>query len=245
MIAKKFNHSERIKAILFDSGRVLNRPASGHWFIPPNFFNYVDKKKFLSIPIKQRKTAFLNSSEYIIHQKLIKSEEEEYIQFVQFYKIFADFLPELNLEDTSIQAVAKDLVFNREKYTFFEDALYLVPKLSEKYKLAVVSDAWPSLENVFVKANMRNYFSSFIISSKKGVTKPNKLMYQSALDELNISPEQAIFIDDNIRNCIGASQLGIQSLVLNRNWKLFTLNKLLQRNYHFIRNLYDIEKILV
>lgn len=39
----------QIKAVLFDSGRVLNGPASGHWFITPNFFDYVEKKAFVRI----------------------------------------------------------------------------------------------------------------------------------------------------------------------------------------------------
>lgn len=28
----------KVKAILFDSGRVLNKPATGHWFMTSNFF---------------------------------------------------------------------------------------------------------------------------------------------------------------------------------------------------------------
>mgnify|MGYP003558523255 CR=1 FL=1 len=35
-----------IKAILFDSGRVLNGPVTGHWFITPNFWEHVDKATF-------------------------------------------------------------------------------------------------------------------------------------------------------------------------------------------------------
>lgn len=234
----------QLKAILFDSGRVLNEPKSGHWFIPPNFFSYVNREKFYSIPSKKREKAFFHSSQHINQQKLIINEEEEYAHFIQFYRIFAGCLPELALDDLSIQAIAKDLVFNPSKYTFFEDAVQLIPKLSRHYKLAVVSDAWPSLEGVFNQANLRTYFSSFVISSKKGVTKPNPLMYQSVLDELNISPEQAIFVDDSIENCNGALKLGIQSFVINRNWKLYLWNKLMHRDYHFIRHLYDLKDLL-
>lgn len=32
-----------IKAILFDSGNVLNYPRTGNWFIPPNFYRYIDE----------------------------------------------------------------------------------------------------------------------------------------------------------------------------------------------------------
>ena len=49
----------------------------------------------------------------------------------------------------------------------------------------------------------RIYFSSFIISSVKGVVKPHQLMYKAALDELNVSLDEAIFIDDSIKNWDG------------------------------------------
>ena len=39
----------KIKAVLFDSGRVLNGPVTGHWFITPNFWRYVNKSTFDSI----------------------------------------------------------------------------------------------------------------------------------------------------------------------------------------------------
>lgn len=33
-----------VKAILFDSGRTLNVPRTGHWFITPNFMKIIDRK---------------------------------------------------------------------------------------------------------------------------------------------------------------------------------------------------------
>ena len=41
-----------IKAILFDSGRVLNEPVTGHWFITPNFWKYVDINTFYNLDRK-------------------------------------------------------------------------------------------------------------------------------------------------------------------------------------------------
>jgi len=119
-----------------------------------------------------------------------------------------------------------------------------IQELSKNYKLAVVSDAWPSLENVFRQAGLRNYFSSFIISSQKGITKPNELMYKSALDELNVSSEEAIFIDDSIKNCDGANKLGIKSFLLCRDLKSYNYNKSTCEKYTVVRSLKDIVKII-
>ena len=232
----------RIKAILIDSGRVLNRPVTGHWFITPNFFNYVDKRSLNSISAPEKREAFNKAGQYISKENLISNEEEEYKHFVEYYKVFSKFLHQL--QDKDIQAIAKDLVYNYNKYSFYNDAIRLIPELSKEYKLAIVSDAWPSLENVFKKAELRNYFSSFVISSIKGVTKPHEVMYKTALEELNVYPEEAIFIDDSMKNCDGAINLGIRSFVLCRDWRLYAYNMLAHRNHNIIRSLSDIKKLL-
>lgn len=243
-VNRKTFDKTKIKAILFDSGRVLNEPSTGHWFITNNFFTIVDKKKFYSTPSPQIKFAFHKAAEYINNQKLIIDENEEYIHFFNYYSIFSTYLPELNLRAEDVHAITKDYVYNYRKYKFFEDSLTIVPKLSTSYKLAVVSDAWPSLENVFRAVGLRDYFSSFIISSQKGITKPHELMYKTALEELGVLSEEAIFIDDNIKNCQGAMNLGIYSFVLCRDFKSYIYHKIFKRNYNVIRNLKAIDKLL-
>ncbi len=232
-----------IKAILIDSGRVLNEPVTGHWMIPPNFFRYVDEKLFYSIPKERRREAFHKASGYISQQKWIRDESEEYEHFNKFYKILAGKLSELNLNEEKINYITKDLVYNYDKYSFFDDVGSVISKLNKKYKLAVVSDAWPSLENVFIKAEMRKYFDSFIISSKIGVTKPNELMYKKALIELGVDSEETVFIDDNPNNCDGAKKAGInQTYLLCRDLKLYLYYKFTCKNHIVIRNLKKLLK---
>ena len=145
---------KNIKAILFDSGRVLNGPVTGHWFITPNFWEYVDKSIFDSLDKSKIASAFAEADKYIVTQKLMRTKDEEYQHFIKFYEIFSSQLPELKLTADAIENVAKDLVFNPKKYAFYDDALEIVPKLKSKYKLAIVSDAWPSLLDVYNENNM-------------------------------------------------------------------------------------------
>ncbi|MFA6941758.1 MAG: HAD family hydrolase [Clostridiaceae bacterium] len=231
-----------IKAILFDSGRVLNYPSSGNWFITPNFFEYVDKNIFYNITKNKKKIAFKKAYDYINSCKLIKTQEEEYNHFVEYYKIFFKTLPELNLKLNNIENIAKDLVYNPKKYEFFQDAESVISMLSKEYKLGIVSDAWPSLNSVFESSGLRNYFSTFIISSMLGVNKPEGIMYQTALDELGVSPENTLFVDDNLKNCIGANKLGIHSVLICRNKFAYILNKVLtnRKEYYVINNLHQL-----
>ena len=64
-------------------------------------------------------------------------------------------MPELQINN--IEDLSKDMVYNTSKYVFYEDVKEVIPRLKNKYKMAVVSDAWPSLENVFIDADMKKY----------------------------------------------------------------------------------------
>jgi putative hydrolase of the HAD superfamily len=209
-----------IKAILFDSGHVLNGPRTGHWFMPPNFFKYVDKNKFEALDINRIENAFYKGDKYFHNHPLILTEIEELEHFVEFYNILAKELPDLEISAEYVLEIARDTVYNDEKFEFFQDVFEVIPKLSQHYKLGVISDTWPSLERVFKNAGLREYFSSFVMSSVLGVLKPHELMFNTALSELNIKPEEAIFIDDNIVNVKAAIKLGMQGIVILRGDEL-------------------------
>lgn len=235
-----------IKAVIFDSGRVLNYPSTGHWFITPNFWEYVDKTKFESIDKNKIFNAFRKADEYIMTQKLIESKEDELHHFTTFYKIFSAYLPELQLEENQICLIAKDLVYNTDKYTFYDDALNIINKFYGKYKLAIVSDAWPSLLDVYDNNNLTDKFDCIVISSILGTTKPDPLMYLTALNKLNIEPFEAVFIDDSLRNCLGSARLGIHTFLLCRNKQAYISNKVksIGKNYKVINTLNQLEKLL-
>lgn len=229
-----------IKAILFDSGRVLNMSSTGHWFIPPNFYKYVNKEEFLSIDKEKVDKAFSTAQMYLFNEKLIRNREEELKHFVEFYRLFAENLPELKIKD--IENLSKDMVYNTNKYTFYKDVKKVIPRLRHKYKLAVVSDAWPSLEHVFIDADMKKYFETIVISTQIGVLKPDEKMYKTAIETLKVNNSEIIFIDDNIDNCIGAEKLGIRTILMSR-YNYFE-NKEKYKNRIIIKDLYELEKFL-
>ena len=235
-----------IKAVIFDSGRVLNGPVTGHWFITPNFWQFVNKDIFDSVDKNKLVFAFAEADKYIVAQKFITTKEEEYKHFIKFYEIFSSQLPELKLTTDVIEKIAKDLVFNPEKYSFYDDALEVIPELKGRYKLAIVSDAWPSLLDVYDENNMTLHFDSIVISSFIGTSKPDSEMYNTALQELKVKPENAIFIDDSLKNCIGAMEVGMNAVLICRNKQAYIKEKLksIGKEYRVINNLKQLYKIL-
>lgn len=235
-----------IKAVLLDSGRVLNRSATGNWFIPPRFFEYVDKQKWDGLNQQQISSAFRAATKYIVGESLIQTKDEELLHFRKFYQIFASKLPELGLTDEKTNLLASDLVNNAKKYVFYEDALRVIPRLQQRYRLAVVSDAWPSLMDVFKENGVDDCFDAFVISSLIGTTKPDAKMYLTALERLNVLPEEAVFVDDNPVNCIGALKVGVHAVLLCRNRWQYLRQKFLAigKGYRVIRSLDQLERVI-
>lgn len=240
---KRKASKDNIKAILFDSGRVLNKPVTGHWFMTPKFFEYVNEEKYRKVDPKKVSRAFREAGKYIDAQKIISTKEEEYKCFIEFFEIFSENVPELEIEQKQVELLAKDLVYNASKYVFYDDALSIIPKLKQKYKLAIVSDAWPSLRDVYIEQKLEKYFDSFVISSIVGETKPHEKMYKTALEELGVSAEETVFVDDNLKNCLGAVKLGIHSILLCRNRWGYIWNRIksVGKQYEVICTLRDLE----
>lgn len=205
----------RVKAILFDSGRTLNVPKTGHWFITPNFMSIIENSQ-CSYTNEQINKAMEKAYEYINKILLVESEEDEFSMFKEFYKIVLKEISYPNINDEVIELLAKDNVYNDEKFLFFDDVEPSLIRLKEKYLLGVVSDTWPSLERVFINKNLRQYFSTFIMSSVYGSYKAEKILFKIAIEELGVKPQEAIFVDDSESNLVAAEEFGMIPILIDR-----------------------------
>jgi putative hydrolase of the HAD superfamily len=107
-------------------------------------------------------------------------------------------------------------VYDDEKFAFFDDTFTVIPKLFERFTLGIISNTWPSLDRVFRNRRLRHYFDTFVMSSVLGVYKPHVKMYTTALEELQLAPEETIFVDDSVENLEGAATLGMQAILIDR-----------------------------
>jgi putative hydrolase of the HAD superfamily len=75
--------------------------------------------------------------------------------------------------------------------------------------LALLSNAGPDFGSYFRHGPLRDFFSAFYVSGELGLIKPQAAIYQHALDDLAITPAEAVFIDNRAPNVAGAEALGI------------------------------------
>ena len=96
------------------------------------------------------------------------------------------------------------------------DALVRLRK--EGYRLILLSNTnpfmmhWASSPDFDGQGHpVEAYFDAVCLSYKYGVMKPDEKFFRRVLEEQNLQPEEALFIDDGPRNVAAASQLGIQT----------------------------------
>lgn len=233
-----------IKAVLMDSGMVINYPVTGNWFILPNFFDIVDREKFNKYSPAQIQKAIKKSYPELNKIPLINNTEDERHLFYSFYKAFGTALPNLNLVEEDLNALSREIVYNMDKYGYYDDAVRNLPLLHQNFKTAVVSDAWPSLRNTYKETGLDKYVDSMVISSELGTLKPDKAMYLRALEELNVKADECIFIDDKVNNCIGAKKLGITPILMCRKRIYYYFYKLRYPKMIIIKNFDELIKLL-
>ena len=92
---------------------------------------------------------------------------------------------------------------------------------SEQYVLATVNNESRAM-NEYRLAHFRliDLFDAFFSSCYLGLRKPDRRIYQGALDVLQRDPEDCIFIDDRPENVAAANSLGIHGIRYEGSEKL-------------------------
>jgi len=88
---------------------------------------------------------------------------------------------------------------------------------SSGYKLALVSNFDSRIEQVLVALNLSIWFDAVVFSSRAGVPKPHPGIYQRALAELEVEPDEALHVGDNLRkDWEAAREVGMDAILIDR-----------------------------
>ena len=80
------------------------------------------------------------------------------------------------------------------------------------FQVALLSNAADDLRKFIQELGIADAFDAIVISAEEGVMKPDKKIYGTALERLDVSPEEAIFIDDFQENVEGAREVGLEAV---------------------------------
>ena len=86
-------------------------------------------------------------------------------------------------------------------------------KKSKRYKIYALTNWQTGLFDIaLVRYNFLHWFDGRVVSGEEKTRKPFPEFYQRLLDRYSVKPEEALFIDDNLRNVKAAEELGIKSI---------------------------------
>ena len=86
-------------------------------------------------------------------------------------------------------------------------------KKSKRYKIYALTNWQIGLFDIaLVRYNFLHWFDGRVVSGEEKTRKPFPEFYQRLLDRYSVKPEEALFIDDNLRNVKAAEELGIKSI---------------------------------
>lgn len=182
---------ERIKSVIFDWGGVLiEDPAPG---------------------LMQYCAQALNVS------------KEEYTKAHR--KFSTDFQKNLIGEDTFWDRICRELKVRRPAvpslwtqafkaaYVPREEMFILATGLNKNgYKTAVISNTEVPAMQYFYRLRY-DMFDAAVFSCAEGIIKPNSKIFEIALKKLDCTPEQSVFIDDNVEFTEAAKKSGLYSIL--------------------------------
>lgn len=104
-------------------------------------------------------------------------------------------------------------IFN-EIFDENHDVIAMIQKLKNNYRLGLISNANPiHVPHIKEKFSHLSHFDRQWWSHEAGVRKPHSSIYNMALSHFEITPSEAVFIDDLPQNVGGAQQLGINAIL--------------------------------
>ncbi|WP_312767461.1 HAD family hydrolase [Epilithonimonas sp.] len=193
--------SKPIKVILFDAANTLI-------YKPSLYSNMLTVLQKFSYDIDEEKLQY--------HHKLLS----EIINFPdrtsrEFYKEFnAELLLSLGIIPTEELLNELFSACSYLEWKAFDDVMILDKIETRK---AVLSNFNSTLNGLLDQLIGENIFSDIIISENEAYRKPHREFYELALNKLNVSPEEILYIGDSLKlDIIPAKELGFKTLLIDR-----------------------------
>ncbi len=84
-----------------------------------------------------------------------------------------------------------------------------IRSLKPNYITGMISNAFDDLRPYLQKMGIADAFDAIVISAEEGIMKPDAKIYHTALERLEVAPEETVFVDDFEVNIRGALDLGM------------------------------------
>jgi putative hydrolase of the HAD superfamily len=115
---------------------------------------------------------------------------------------------------------------SRLRLQLYPEVKSVLDELGQRFKLAALSDAQSAWALPEMRAvGIEGYFQPIIVSGDLGFRKPDKRIFEAALNGLDLPPENVLFVgNDMYRDIYGAKQFGMKTVFFSSNQGRQTAN---------------------
>lgn len=162
-----------------------------------------------------------------------------------------------NIPPEIISNIAEENLAAWQKHiSIDEQAIPILDILKNNYILGLISnfDHPVHVKKIINQDKIDIYFSSITISGEVGFKKPDKRIFDTALNKTNLKPEEVLFVGDANDDIEGANAAGLIPVFINRELKseeMLDYNQIEKKHRHIknkklftITNLGQLEAII-
>ncbi|MCC2377672.1 HAD-IA family hydrolase [Bacillus wiedmannii] len=141
-------------------------------------------------------------------QKFKEYDKREYgisDKSIVLESLFDEFAPKYRLPHNYIQDF-----WNENFPTCFsidQNTIHFLNHIKSHFKIGIITNGSTHRQKAkIINTNLNNYFDTIIISEEVGLSKPDKRIFELALNKLNMQPEDVLFIGDDLEKDIAGPQ---------------------------------------
>jgi putative hydrolase of the HAD superfamily len=130
---------------------------------------------------------------------------------------FTRALPPEKLEQLPLFLAEMYRGISRCRLRLYPHVREVLDRLRERYPLAVVTDAQRAYaRGELHKVGLLDYFDPIVVSGDHGFRKPDRRLFQLALDKLGVAPEHALYVGNDMhRDVFGAREAGMWTVLVD------------------------------
>jgi putative hydrolase of the HAD superfamily len=137
-------------------------------------------------------------------------------------------LEEVGIDDRPLAAeLAEFFAIDRgRRHVVFAETEQVLHDLKNNHRLALITNGAPDIQGTKIDgSNLASFFETIIISGDHGFGKPDRRIFQLALERLKVRAHEAVMIGDSLnRDIAGAHAAGLRTIWINRYHRTLTDN---------------------
>lgn len=129
----------------------------------------------------------------------------------------------------------------------YPDARPFLNKLHQCYSLGIIANQPPGTRKRLHRHGILQFFDLIVASAEEGLSKPDRRIFETALQKSGCAPDQAVMIGDRIDNDIlPARQLGMHTVWVRQGFgQYWKITNEAERPDYQVDNLAELCKLLL